>query len=70
LFCARNAQQVLSVIPYGHQDIRAEDIDAVADVLKSDFITHPAIPRFEEAVVRYCGASHAVAVSNATAASG
>jgi UDP-4-amino-4,6-dideoxy-N-acetyl-beta-L-altrosamine transaminase len=57
------------VIPYGHQDIRAEDIDAVADVLKSDFITQgPAIPRFEEAVARYCGASHAVAVSNATAA--
>jgi len=57
------------VIPYGHQDIRAEDIDAVADVLKSDFITQgPAIPRFEEAVARYCGTSHAVAVSNATAA--
>jgi UDP-4-amino-4,6-dideoxy-N-acetyl-beta-L-altrosamine transaminase len=57
------------MIPYGHQDIRAEDIEAVADVLKSDFITQgPAIPRFEEAVARYCGASHAIAVNSGTAA--
>jgi UDP-4-amino-4,6-dideoxy-N-acetyl-beta-L-altrosamine transaminase len=57
------------MIPYGHQDIRAEDIDAVIDVLKSDFITQgPAVPRFEDAVARYCGTAHAIAVSSATAA--
>ncbi|WP_334833063.1 UDP-4-amino-4,6-dideoxy-N-acetyl-beta-L-altrosamine transaminase [Nostoc sp.] len=56
-------------IPYGRQDINQEDIDAVIEVLRSDFITQgPAIERFEEAVAKYCGAKYAVAVSSATAA--
>lgn len=56
-------------IPYGRQDITQEDIDAVVEVLHSDWITQgPAIKRFEQAVAEYCGAKHAVAVSSATAA--
>ncbi|MEH1867855.1 MAG: UDP-4-amino-4,6-dideoxy-N-acetyl-beta-L-altrosamine transaminase [Nostoc sp.] len=56
-------------IPYGRQDINQEDIDAVIEVLRSDWITQgPAIERFEQAVANYCGAKYAVAVSNATAA--
>lgn len=56
-------------IPYGRQDINQADIDAVIDVLKSDYITQgPAIERFEELVANYCGSRYAVAVSSATAA--
>ncbi len=57
------------MIPYGRQDITAEDIAAVVATLQSDFLTQgPAIPRFEQALADYCGAAHAVAVCNATAA--
>jgi len=60
---------VNSFIPYGRQDISQEDIDAVVEVLRSDWITQgPAIERFEQAVAKYCVASYAVAVSSATAA--
>lgn len=56
-------------IPYGRQDISTADIQAVVDVLQSDWLTQgPAIPRFEQAVAEYCGARYAVAVSSATAA--
>lgn len=56
-------------IPYGRQDITQEDIDAVVNVLRSNWITQgPAIERFEQAVAKYCGAKYAVAVSSATAA--
>ena len=57
------------MIPYGRQSIDAADIDAVIEVLKSDFLTQgPAIPRFEKALAAYCGAAHGVAACNATAA--
>ena len=57
------------MIPYGRQSIDAADIDAVVEVLKSDFLTQgPAVPRFEQALADYCGASHGVAACNATAA--
>ncbi len=57
------------MIPYGRQDISKQDIQAVVDVLHSDWLTQgPAVPRFEVAVAEYCGADHAVAVCNATAA--
>ncbi len=60
---------MLPYIPYGKQDIQQEDIDAVINVLKSDWITQgPTISRFEQTVAEYCGAKYAVAVSNATAA--
>lgn len=56
-------------IPYGRQDISPEDVEAVVQVLRSDWITQgPAIARFEEAVAQYCGVRYAVAVTSATAA--
>jgi UDP-4-amino-4,6-dideoxy-N-acetyl-beta-L-altrosamine transaminase len=59
----------MKTIPYGHQDINKDDIQAVVDVLKSDFITQgPVVPAFETAVVSYCGAQHAVAVNSGTSA--
>lgn len=57
------------MIPYGRQQIDEEDIAAVTEVLRSDYITTgPKITEFEEAVAGYTGARHAVAVSNGTAA--
>jgi len=59
----------MSTIPYGRQDITQADIDAVTDVLRSDFLTQgPVVPRFERAVADYCGAKHALAVNSATSA--
>lgn len=57
------------MIPYGRQDVTPEDIDAVINVLRSDFLTQgPAVPRFEQALQAYTGARHAVAVNSATSA--
>ena len=57
------------MIPYGRQDISQADIDAVVEVLRSDWLTQgPMVPRFEEAVAKYCGAEYAVAVNSATSA--
>lgn len=57
------------MIPYGRQDINQADIEAVVNVLQSDFLTQgPVVPKFEQAVAGYCGASHAVAVNSATSA--
>jgi UDP-4-amino-4,6-dideoxy-N-acetyl-beta-L-altrosamine transaminase len=57
------------MIPYGHQEISQTDIDAVVDVLRSDFLTQgPMVPRFEQAMAEYCGAMHAVATNSATSA--
>jgi UDP-4-amino-4,6-dideoxy-N-acetyl-beta-L-altrosamine transaminase len=57
------------MIPYGRQDISQADIDAVVDVLQSDFLTQgPAVPRFEAAVAQAVDAPHAVAVNSATSA--
>lgn len=56
-------------IPYGRQSISAEDIQAVVDVLKSDWLTQgPTGERFERTVADHCGAAHAVAVNSATSA--
>lgn len=56
-------------IPYGRQWIDEADIAAVVAVLRSDWITQgPAIARFEKRMAEFCGAKHAVAVCNATAA--
>ena len=58
-----------TLIPYGRQDISDADIQAVVDVLRSDFLTQgPTIPSFEKSVADYCGAQHAVAVNSATSA--
>jgi UDP-4-amino-4,6-dideoxy-N-acetyl-beta-L-altrosamine transaminase len=57
------------MIPYARQNIDSNDIQAVMDVLTSDWLTQgPAIERFEKAVAAYCGTQYAVAVSNATSA--
>lgn len=59
----------MRVIPYARQSISQADIDAVVGVLRSDWLTQgPCIDRFEGEVAAYCGARHAVAVSNGTAA--
>ncbi|MDA0243796.1 MAG: UDP-4-amino-4,6-dideoxy-N-acetyl-beta-L-altrosamine transaminase [Chloroflexi bacterium] len=58
-----------AVLPYGRQHIDEEDIAAVAEVLRSDWLTTgPKIGEFEQAFAQFVGASHAVAVSNGTAA--
>ena len=57
------------MIPYGRQDINQADIDAVVNVLRSDFLTQgPVVPAFENAVATHCGVRHAVAVNSATSA--
>lgn len=56
-------------IPYGHQFISEEDIKAVVDTLKSDYLTcGPAVSTFENAFSEYVNVKHSVAVCNATAA--
>lgn len=56
-------------IPYGRQNISQEDIQAVSEVLLSDFLTQgPVVPKFEAAVARYCNAKYAFAVNSATSA--
>jgi UDP-4-amino-4,6-dideoxy-N-acetyl-beta-L-altrosamine transaminase len=56
-------------IPYGRQSISDEDIRAVIETLKSDFLTQgPKVSEFEKSFSEYIGARYAVAVSNGTAA--
>ncbi len=58
-----------AMIPYGRQDISDADIQAVVDVLRSDYLTQgPAVPAFEKSIADYCGAQHAVAANSATSA--
>jgi len=57
------------MIPYGRQDITQADIDAVVEVLRSDFITQgPTVPMFETTVANYCGTQRAVAANSSTSA--
>ncbi|PZR34001.1 UDP-4-amino-4,6-dideoxy-N-acetyl-beta-L-altrosamine transaminase [Caulobacter segnis] len=57
-----------SFLPYGRQTIEDDDIAAVAEALRGDFLTTgPTVEAFETAFARKVGASHAVAVSNGTA---
>ncbi len=56
-------------LPYGRQWIDEEDIEAVAQVLRSDWITTgPQVPAFERAVAGFVGTREGVAVSSGTAA--
>lgn len=56
-------------IPYGKQNIVQEDIQAVIQVLQSDYLTTgPKVKEFEERFATYIGARYAVAVANGTAA--
>ena len=56
-------------IPYGKQEINKEDIKAVVDVLKSDFLTQgPLVEEFESEFAKYVGSKYAISVSTGTAA--
>ena len=57
------------MIPYGRQTIDDADVQAVVEVLRSDFLTQgPAVPRFERAIAEHCGVPNVVAVNSATSA--
>jgi len=57
------------MIPYGRQTIDEDDIKAVIEVLRSDWLTTgPKVAEFEQAVADYVGAKYAVAVNSGTAA--
>jgi len=57
------------MIPYGKQSIDEDDIQAVIEVLKSDWLTTgPKVGEFEQAVANFVGSKYAVAVSSGTAA--
>jgi UDP-4-amino-4,6-dideoxy-N-acetyl-beta-L-altrosamine transaminase len=57
------------MIPYGRQSISQKDIDAVTEVLNSDFLTQgPVVPLFEQAISSYCAVKYGVAVNSATSA--
>lgn len=57
------------MIPYGKQNISAADIEAVVQVLQSDFLTQGnKVPEFEQKTAEYCGAKYGVAVNSATSA--
>ena len=57
------------MIPYSRQSISEGDIEAVVKVLRGDLLTQgPVLAKFESAVANYCGAQHAVATVNASAA--
>jgi UDP-4-amino-4,6-dideoxy-N-acetyl-beta-L-altrosamine transaminase len=59
----------MKAIPYGKQSITDEDIQAVIEALKSDYLTQgPKILEFESAFAEYIGSKYAVAVANGTAA--
>lgn len=69
LAAGNSAKDKTMYIPYGRQNISESDIQAVVDVLKSDYLTQgPAVPKFEEQVANYCGVSYALAVNSATSA--
>ena len=57
------------MIPYGHQNINQDDIDAVEKILRSDFLTQgPAVPAFENVIEKYCDVKYGIAVNSATSA--
>lgn len=57
------------MIPYGRQTISEEDVQAVVDVLRSDYLTQgPKVPEFERRLAEQVGAQYAVAVNSATSA--
>ena len=60
---------MIKPIPYGRQNITDHDINAVVEVLKSDFLTQgPKIIELENKFANYVGSKYSVAVSNGTAA--
>ena len=59
----------MEFIPYGRQNITDKDIDAVVNVLKSDYLTQgPKVPEFEDAIKEHCNVKYALAMNSATSA--
>ena len=59
----------MNFIPYGKQFLDQEDIDAVVNVLESNYLTTgPNIQLFEDALSQYCNVKYTIAVANGTAA--
>lgn len=59
----------MEFIPYGRQNITEKDIDAVVNVLKSDYLTQgPKVPEFEQTIKNHCNVQHALAMNSATSA--
>lgn len=59
----------VTFLPYGRQAVDDDDIAAVTEVLRSDWLTTgPAVERFEAALAETCGAQHAIVCANGTAA--
>ena len=57
------------MIPYGRQSISKADIDAVTEVLQSNYLTQgPVVPEFERAIAVLCEVELGVAVNSATSA--
>ena len=57
------------MIPYGRQEITEKDIEAVVDVLRSDFLTQGSVvPEFEHKLCEYTGVENAVVVNSCTSA--
>src|ERR1700731_3317211 len=58
-----------TLLPYGRQSVGEDDIRAVVDVLRSDWLTTgPKVEEFEEAFTSFVGSRHAVSFSSGTAA--
>ncbi len=56
-------------IPYTHQSINEDDIQAVAQALKGNFITRgPTVNAFEDAIAKYCGAAYSVVFNSGSSA--
>jgi UDP-4-amino-4,6-dideoxy-N-acetyl-beta-L-altrosamine transaminase len=56
-------------INYSRQSISEKDIEAVLNILNSEYLTQgPVVPKFEEALIKMVGAKHGVAVNSATSA--
>ena len=65
----KNRKTGRKMIPYGRQTIEEDDVQAVVDVLRSDYLTTgPKIAEFEKMVADCVGAKYAVAISNGTSA--
>lgn len=59
----------MDILPYGHQWVDGEDVSAVVDVLRGDWLTQgPRVEEFERRTAEYCGVKYAVAVNSGTAA--
>ena len=62
-------RKMIKFIPYSRQNVSQEDIDAVAEVLKSHYLTTgPCVPKFEKEIALKVNAKHAIATNSATSA--